>query len=117
MKVMESMNALKTILCIVLFLATPSNSFPPDRFTGEAANTKHHTEITSFAIEMAVGTFIQNNNLSLVDDSSDPFTILKDFFGDGEYTIDMFHLINLGVFYSRLHSMNVLIVKGRNAVG
>lgn len=120
MKVTERMNALKTILySIVLFIAKPSNSFPPDEngLTGSAANTKHHKEITSFAIQMAVVTYIQINNLSVVDDSSDPSTKLQDFFGDGEYTIDMFHVINVGAFYSRLHSMNYLIVEGRNAVG
>ncbi|XP_071140122.1 von Willebrand factor A domain-containing protein 7-like isoform X2 [Mytilus edulis] len=83
--VIERMNALKTILySIVLFIAKPSNSFPPDEngLTGSAANTKHHKEITSFAIQMAVVTYIQINNLSVVDDSSDPSTKLQDFFGD-----------------------------------
>lgn len=63
----------------------PSDGFPPDAMTGSAAFAKHHAEITRNSIRVAAGTFIKENNLTVVDDSTDVKRLVDIFFGGGRY--------------------------------
>lgn len=60
-----------------------SIGFPPDALTGSASFTKHHAEITRVAIRIAVGRYIKDNNLTLIDDTTDVIDAVKTFFGNG----------------------------------
>lgn len=77
------MTLLNVVIWLSLLVYHPANGFPTDALTGSAYDTKHHAEITESAIRMAVGRFITENNLTVIDDDIDVTNIVKNFFGDG----------------------------------
>ncbi|XP_052084991.1 von Willebrand factor A domain-containing protein 7-like [Mytilus californianus] len=76
------MTLFKVIIWILILKYHPSKGFPPDALTGSAYYTKHHADITDFAIRIAVGRFITENNLTVIDDDTDVINIVSNFFGD-----------------------------------
>ncbi|CAC5404391.1 unnamed protein product [Mytilus coruscus] len=72
----------KALLWIITMMINPLDGFPPDALTGPASLTKHHAEITRISIRIAVGKFIKENNLTVVDDSTDVIDLVDAFFGD-----------------------------------
>lgn len=60
-----------------------SVGFPPDALTGSASFTKHHAEITRVAIRISVGRYIKDNNLTLIDDTTDVIDAVNTLFGNG----------------------------------
>ncbi|XP_071140760.1 uncharacterized protein [Mytilus edulis] len=76
------MTLLNVVIWLSLLVYHPANGFPTDALTGSAYDTKHHAEITESAIRMAVGRFITENNLTVIDDDIDVTNIVKNFFGD-----------------------------------
>ncbi|CAG2240107.1 HDDC3 [Mytilus edulis] len=78
----ETMAVYQKLLLILIIITYPSDGFPPDALTGSASYAKHHAEITRISIHVAVGTFIKENNLTVVDDSIDVIDLVDVFFGN-----------------------------------
>ncbi|VDH93839.1 Hypothetical predicted protein, partial [Mytilus galloprovincialis] len=76
------MAILKLFIWILVLAYNSSEGFPPDSITGSVYYTKHHAEMTRFAIRTAVGRFITDNNLYVVNDETDITSIVSYFFGD-----------------------------------
>lgn len=91
----ETMAVYQKLLLILIIITYPSDGFPPDALTGSASYAKHHAEITRISIRVAVGKFIKENNLTVVDDSIDVINLVDVFFGNGRYHDLVFVLIIL----------------------
>ncbi|XP_076080109.1 von Willebrand factor A domain-containing protein 7-like [Mytilus galloprovincialis] len=76
------MPIIRAFIWMMILKIHPSVGFPPDALTGSAAFTKHHAEITRGAIRIAVGRYIKDNNLTLIDDTTDVFDAVKTLFGN-----------------------------------
>ncbi|VDI29107.1 Hypothetical predicted protein [Mytilus galloprovincialis] len=76
------MPIIRAFIWVMILKIHPSVGFPPDALTGSAAFTKHHAEITRGAIRIAVGRYIKDNNLTLIDDTTDVFDAVKTLFGN-----------------------------------
>lgn len=78
------MAILKLFIWILVLVYNSSEGFPPDSITGSVYYTNNHAEMTRFAIRTAVGRFITDNNLYVVNDETDITSIVSYFFGDGK---------------------------------
>ncbi|XP_052084687.1 von Willebrand factor A domain-containing protein 7-like isoform X2 [Mytilus californianus] len=76
------MTILKSCIWMLILGYHPSEGFQSDSTTGSAYYTKHHADITGFAIRIAVGRFLTDNNLIVLDDETDVTSIVSHFFGD-----------------------------------